>query len=72
MARKGVTVADLAQACGCSQASVYRWMHGDAGGFSLDNCKRIAELFPDETLEYLFDTKGGEASGQNRDVAAGG
>lgn len=72
MARKGATVADLAQACNCSQASVYRWMHGDSGGFSLEQCKRIAELFPGVTLEYLFDVKGGDESGQDSDAAAGG
>ena len=55
MARNSVTVADIAKTCDCSQASVYRWMKGSSGGFAFDDCKKIAALFPDVTLEYLFE-----------------
>ena len=62
MARHSVSVADIAEVCGCSQASVYRWMKGDSGGFAFEDCTKIAALFPNVTLEYLFEPVAKEVS----------
>ena len=72
MARSGVSVADIAQACGSSKSSVYRWMNGGSGGFSWRHCRDIGKLFPDCSLEYLFDTEEVIANGPDSDNPAGG
>lgn len=71
MARQDVSAAGLAMYTGLSTASVYRRLRD--GGFSIEEAQRIQErLFPAHSIDYLFGEIGGDESGQDRDVSAGG
>ena len=59
MARTGVSTARLAESTGLSIATAYRRIN--EGTFSFEEAERIrSELFPECTVDYLFD--GGEGA----------
>ena len=73
MARKNVSVADMAELCECSTQSIYRKLNG-VGDFRVWQAKRVCGLFPYVGFSYLFDEdeEGGEPNGPDSDNPAGG
>ena len=54
MARSGIKVEALADACGCTRDMVYRRLNTDGVCFTVEQACAIAKLFPGVSYEYLF------------------
>ena len=58
MTREGITKKDISEFLGKSTVTISNWMNGGAGEFPVGAAMRMkAELFPNCSVEYLFERK---------------
>lgn len=57
MESRGITVEQVAEACGHRPQTIARWLRGEGHGFGIDEAESIrTKLFPDLSIEELFES----------------